>query len=200
MPDMGSMTRTSPLLTYVRADCAVFFTVQQEWGGFSNMAGGYPLAVAGTEISSSEALYQACRFPHRRDVQAEIFAQNGGFGAKLKAKKYRRLHTRPDWAEVEVAIMHWCLQVKLKQNWSTFANLLRATGERPIVEQSSKDDFWGAKVVPDDPEHLVGRNVLGRLLTELRDEIVLKTRTGFTAVTALPIPDFLLLGKQIPDL
>lgn len=194
------MTRASPLLTYTRANCAVFFKVDAEWGGLSNMAGGYRLAVNGADINSSEALYQASRFPHRPDLQAEIFTQTGGFGSKLKAKKYRREHTRPDWSMVEVDIMRWCLRVKVKQNWATIANLLRASGERAIVEQSSKDDFWGAKVVPNDPNQLIGRNVLGRLLTELRDEIVAKTRTGFTAIEPVPIPDFLLLGKPIPRL
>ena len=35
----------------------------------SNMAGGFPLVVNDIRIRTSEALYQACRFPHMPDVQ-----------------------------------------------------------------------------------------------------------------------------------
>jgi type I restriction enzyme, S subunit len=65
--------------------------------------------------------------------------------------------------------MRWCLRVKLASHWTIFSRLLLATGDKPIVEQSAKDDFWGAKVV--DPETLQGMNVLGRLLMELREEV-----------------------------
>jgi type I restriction enzyme S subunit len=48
--------------------------------------------------------------------------------------------------------------VKLAQNWKEFSRLLLATGDRAIVEESRKDDFWGAKVV--DGNTLTGTNVL----------------------------------------
>src|SRR2546426_7568195 len=38
-----------------------------------------------------------------------------------------------------------------------------------IVEDSRKDDFWGAKA--SDEGTLVGMNVLGRLLMELREDL-----------------------------
>ena len=46
--------------------------------------------------------------------------------------------------------------------------LLESTGDRPIVEESRRDDFWGAK--PTGDHLLVGMNILGRLLMELRDK------------------------------
>jgi hypothetical protein len=74
----------------------------------------------------------------------------------LKSKRYRA-STRSDWDNVRVNIMRWCLRVNLAQNWSTFGALLRKTGDRPIVEQSRKDEFWGAK--PQKDGTLVGINV-----------------------------------------
>ena len=65
-------------------------------------------------------------------------------------------------------VMRWCLRVKLAQIWDEFSRLLLATGDRPIVEESRKDEFWGAKVVNTDT--LVGVNALGRLLMELREK------------------------------
>ena len=65
--------------------------------------------------------------------------------------------------------MRWSLRVKLAQNQTTFGQLLLATGNKPIVEESAKDQFWGAKVQNGDA--LMGVNVLGRLLMELREQL-----------------------------
>ncbi|WP_082046628.1 NADAR family protein [Rhizobium gallicum] len=56
----------------------------------------------------------------------------------------------------------WCLRVKLVQNRGKFSNLLLATGDRPIVEDSRKDEYWGARV--NDTGEFFGKNILGRLL------------------------------------
>ena len=64
--------------------------------------------------------------------------------AKMVSKPHRK-DSRSDWDEVRVQIMRWCLRVKLAQHWETFGELLLSTGERPIVEESSRDPFWGAK-------------------------------------------------------
>src|SRR5690606_37437152 len=103
------------------------------FGGLSNMAGGFPLRVNGIRILTSEALYQACRFPKRPDVQRLIIGENSPMTAKMKSKPYRQ-DTRPDWDQVRVKIMRWCLRVKLAQNWHKFSELLLATGDKPIVE------------------------------------------------------------------
>ncbi len=112
----------------------------------------------------------------------------------MKSKPHRK-NSRPDWDQVRVNIMRWCLRVKLAQNWNTFSKLLLDTGEKPIVEQSRKDDFWGAK--PVDNQTLVGRNVLGRLLMELREEIKNKQKDSLLRVEPVAIKDFLLYGRPI---
>jgi ribA/ribD-fused uncharacterized protein len=108
------------------------------------MAPGFPLKVNGVLIRTSEALYQACRFPHLPKVQRLIIDEGSPMTAKMKSKSYRS-QSRPDWDAVRVRIMRWCLRVKLAQHWETFSRLLLATGDQPIVEDSRKDDFWGAK-------------------------------------------------------
>ena len=82
--------------------------------------------------------------------------------------------------------MRWCLRVKLAQNWQNFAELLLTTEECPIVEESGKNDFWGAK--PLENGTLVGRNVLGRLLMELREELHGTNRVMLKKVEPLNIP------------
>lgn len=191
---MVSSKEPSRLRTYSRTDSVVFWRTHEPFGGLSNMAGGFPLTVNGIVIPSSEALYQACRYPHKPEVQRLIISQRSPMTAKMRSKPYKQL-SRPDWHRVRIKIMRWCLRVKLVQHWERFGSLLLATGQRPIVEQSNKDDFWGAR--PVDDHTLVGMNVLGRLLMELRDEMRRTGRAGFLHVEPLLIPDFLLLGEPI---
>ena len=154
--------------TYIRTECVTFRKTAERYGGLSNMAGGYPLIVTRTKFLTAEALYQACRFPHRPDLQHLIVAQASPMALKMKSKPHRK-DSRPDWDNVRVAIMRWCLRVKLAQNWTKFSVLLLETGDCSIVEDSWKDTFWGAK--PAGDATLVGENVLGRLLMELREEL-----------------------------
>ena len=180
--------------TYERNCSVVFLKTNEPFGGLSNMAGGYPLRVAGKRILTSEALYQACRFPHRPDIQSLIIEQKSPMAAKMKSKPHRH-DSRLDWERVRIKIMRWCLQVKLAQNWRTFSELLLETGERPIVEESWRDVFWGAKAT--DCGTLVGMNVLGRLLMELRENVKSGLIESLSSVQPLAIPDFLLGGQPI---
>jgi ribA/ribD-fused uncharacterized protein len=182
---------------YRRAEAAVFHKTGEQFGGLSNMAGGFVLNVAGVRILTSEALYQACRFPSLPDIQRLIIAQASPMSAKMKSKPHRA-QTRANWDDDRVEIMRWCLRVKLAQHPERFGALLLSTGERPIVEQSRRDPFWGAKVVDDAT--LVGQNVLGRLLSELRDELRAGGVERFELVKPLDLPDFLLDGRPIGTL
>ena len=186
----------SLLRTYVRGEAVVVYKTKEDFGGLSNMASGYPLQINGVRILTTEALYQACRFPHRPEVQREIIGQHSPMTAKMKSKPHRK-DSRPDWDEVRYKVMRWCLRVKLAQNYAEFGRLLLATRDRPIVEQSRKDDYWGAKLADEAGDTLIGQNVLGRLLMELREKLKDDTDGMLKIVPPLGIPDFLLLGKQI---
>jgi len=189
------MSSRDQVRTYSRAESVVFLKTDEPFGGLSNMAGGYPIRVNGIRILTSEALYQACRFPHLPDVQRMIISENSPMTAKMRSKPYRK-DSRRDWDHVRVRIMRWCLRMKLANNWSAFSELLLRTGDRPIVEESRKDDFWGAKAVGDGST-LVGMNVLGRLLMELREQAKEHGRDAFLRVELPDVPDFQLLGRPI---
>lgn len=189
------MSSSDQVRTYSRAESVVFLKTDEPFGGLSNMAGGYPIRVNGIRILTSEALYQACRFPHLPDVQRMIIGENSPMTAKMRSKPYRK-DSRQDWDRVRVRIMRWSLRMKLASNWSAFSELLLRTDDCPIVEQSRKDDFWGAKPVGDGST-LVGMNVLGRLLMELREQVKEHGRDAFLRVELPGIPDFQLLGRPI---
>lgn len=184
------------LRTYVRGEAIVFYKTKDSFGGLSNMASGYPLQVNGVRILTTEALYQACRFPHLPNIQREIIGQHSPMTAKMKSKPHRK-NSRLDWNEVKYKVMRWCLHVKLAQNYDEFGRLLLETRSQPIVEQSRKDDYWGAKTADEAGDILVGENVLGRLLMELREKLKDDTDGMLKTVPPLGIPDFMLLGKRI---
>lgn len=181
--------------TYNPQEVAAFLRVRERFGPFSNMASGFPISAGGAEIGSSEALYQALRFPHLPDFQREIIDQPAPILAKRHA--YTRVaQTRPDWDAVKVNVMRYVLRAKFGTAQGDLLDLLRGTGEAPIVEISQRDDFWGARPVNGA---LVGRNVLGRLLMELRAELR-PHPSGSPLLVEPRFPDPILLGRRIgPD-
>ena len=178
---------------YRREECVTFLKTTESFGGLSNMAGGYPLLINNIRVLTSEALYQACRFPHIPEVQKMIIGQKSPMTAKMVSKPYRK-DSRADWDDVRVRIMYWCLRVKLAQNWEKFGDLLRTTENKPIVEVSRRDQFWGAK--PVDTETLVGENVLGRLLVRLRDQLYKTENNNLLSVNP-PVTNFLFMNMPV---
>ena len=179
--------------TYHRAESVVFRKTNEKFGGLSNMAPGFPLRVSGFRIRTSEALYQACRFPHMPEVQRIILRESSPMTAKMRSKPFRK-YSREDWDDVRVPIMRWCLRVKLACNWEEFSQLLKETDDRAIVEESRKDAFWGAK--PLEEGALEGCNVLGRLLMELR-HTVRWSPSKLRQVLPPNVSDFVLLGEPL---
>lgn len=182
---------------YKAKECCVFRKTKELYGGLSNMASRYPLKVNGIHILTSEALYQACRFPHLPDVQQKIINEKSPMSAKMVSKPFRN-NSRLDWENYRINIMRWCLQIKLAQNFSVFGELLKSTGENFIVEESSKDDFWGAIRDKNHPDILTGTNALGRLLMELRQFYFdCLTSNGPIVIEPLNILNFKLYGEVI---
>lgn len=71
---------------------------------------------------------------------------------------------RPDWDEVKVGVMKEILRAKVAQHPYVREKLLQ-TGDRTLIEDSWRDDFWGW-----GPEKN-GQNQLGKLWMELREEM-----------------------------
>ena len=183
--------------TYDLSKVASFRRPKDEFGAFSNMSQAFPLRVFGLRVGSSEHLYQAARFSEHPEVQAAVLKAHTPMFAKQAAREFDAW-TRADWFEIRVAVMRWALRVKLAQHVETFGSLLEATGERPIVEWSRHDQFWGA--FPLDDMTVRGQNVLGKLLTELRDEFCRQSRDSAAIVPSPRIPGLRLMGAEIGSL
>jgi ribA/ribD-fused uncharacterized protein len=195
MPSPTSRSSADGLRAYNRSRVVVVFKTTETFGGLSNMAAGYPVVVNGVRILTIEALYQACRFPHLPSLQREIIGQHSPMTAKMKSKAYSG-ESRSDWNDVRYKIMRWCLRVKLAQHYKEFGELLLSTEDKTIVEQSRKDSYWGAKLA-EDQRTLVGQNVLGRLLMELRERLKNDNEGKLRSVPPVRIRDFCLLGKPL---
>ena len=173
-------------------ECCVFNKTKEIYGGLSNMAGGFPIVVHGIEIRTSEALFQMCRFPHMPDLQVKIQSAKSPLVAKWVSRPFIN-ESRPDWDEVKIEIMRWCLQVKLAHNFLKFGEILESTGSKPIVEDSKKNDYWGALRYKEDKILLLGSNVLGQLLVELRQFYFQSKDSQYIEVRPLDILNFKLM-------
>jgi len=59
---------------YKIEDCITFRRTHEKYGGLSNMSSGFPIYIEKRKVLTSEALYQACRFPDYPDIQ-EAFSK-----------------------------------------------------------------------------------------------------------------------------
>ena len=144
--------------------CGFRFT-RETWGALSNFAPlAAPIAAGPWTFATSEALYQAAKFGNAPAVQRRIA---GAPTARAAAAIGRgeKAGLDPDWNAQRVAVMRWVLRMKREANAAEIDAALAATGERAIVEVSTRDAWWGAKPVGDSYR---GGNVLGRLWMELR--------------------------------
>lgn len=177
-------------------DYVSFLGTNEEFGGLSNMAGGYAVMINGTCILTSEHLYQALKFPDHPGIQKEILHHPSPMRAKMVTRsRLNKPLVRPDWESIQLDVMAYCLRVKLVWNWVRFGHLLESTGDLDIFEISSKKDrFWG---VTQGTEGFEGQNHLGRLLTELRNQYLDVENESLRFVEAPKNLQLRFLGKEI---
>ena len=82
----------------------------------------------------------------------------------VKEGRSRKNVLRTDWENVKDDVMLKSLQAKFKQHPSLRKELL-LTGNSNIIEHTSNDSYWG------DGGDGRGKNILGQLLMEVRDEL-----------------------------
>lgn len=148
--------------------CITITTNEAEWGILGNLY-PTPLVVNGVEFVSSEQLFQMMKFTDP-EILLTLY-KSRGLTPKMKAKKFENLGLRrPDWGQIIVDCMKFCLQTKYDQS-EDFRKKLEDTKGYTIVEDQTTrrrktPDTWGVK---PDGDNYVGSNLLGRLLMELRD-------------------------------
>ena len=183
---------------YKKSEVAHFMRSKEKHGALSNMCGGFPMELCGIRLQSIESYYQAMRYTRRPDFQKRVLAGTNGMLAKRIAYESDMIgETRPDWQNVNIALMRHALRLKYAHHPHEITRHLDETGEMPIVELSWKDQFWGAR---PDRDMLRGENVLGRLWMELRAEVVDHDPDAPYLVKAPNIPDCILCGHVVSDM
>lgn len=86
----------------------------------------------------------------------------------FKIAERNREFRRPKWDEEKVEIMRRIIAAKAEQHEYVRRKLLE-TGDRPLIEGSWRDDFWGIGPNGD------GQNILGKLWMELRASMIAAT-------------------------
>jgi ribA/ribD-fused uncharacterized protein len=154
---------------YIKSDVISFYKTDEEFGLLSNMKGRLYFKINNIIFYSSESIYQSLRYPHNIELQKKIASEKSPLIGKRIAQSHKE-QTREDWDIVKNNIMRIAIRIKFLKNIN-FRELLLSTGNKDIVEISKKDDYWGTIEKKDIFE---GRNVLGRLLMELRKEETLE--------------------------
>ena len=180
---------------YPKKDTIVFCRSRDPFGELQNMTSGYPIEIRshGVTAPTSEHLYQALKFPHFPVIQEAILDARNGYAAKLVANEHMASETVwPEFFPHRVKIMGFCIGMKTLQHLDHFKPLLLGTGDKPLVEYSKKDSFWGAEPVGDE---FIGTNALGRLWMEIRDD--LRHGRHLTVWKRIEPVELRLLGKVI---
>ncbi len=142
-------------------DVLQFYRVSDDYGCFSNFA-VYPIRLDGKLWPTSEHYFQAQKFLAARHREQIRKANSPMIAARLGRDRKKPL--RPDWESVKVEVMRQAIRAKFTQH-DELRTILLATGDAKIVEHTENDAYWG------DGGDGSGRNVLGRILMEVRAEL-----------------------------
>ncbi len=145
----------------------VFF-YEQDFYVLSNFS-AFSIKWQGHRFPTSEHAYHWEKFdPGTKDehglfVRDRILTAESAHVAFKMAEAWKPVR-RPEWESVKVDIMRDILRAKSAQHEYVRRKLL-ATGDRTLIENSWRDDFWGWGPNRD------GQNMLGRLWMEVRAEL-----------------------------
>ena len=153
---------------YPAAQTVSFCKTDQEWGIFSNFA-QTPIVADGITFPCAESLFQIMKFTDSA-ARRDIFKQRGQ-KLKMRAKHYEKaVGVRPDWGQLLIHALKYCLMLKYEQSSAFRAELERTQGRFIVEDQTTfrkPADTYGAKLSPDG-KLWSGPNLMGRLLMELR--------------------------------
>lgn len=138
-----------------------FYSTSGEHGYLSNFA-RFPIALEGKRWPTSEHYFQAQKFLKQEYREQIRSAPTPARAAELG--RSRKLPLRRDWESVKVDVMRVALLAKFTQH-ADLRDRLLATGEARLVEHTENDAYWG------DGGDGSGKNMLGRLLVEVREQL-----------------------------
>jgi ribA/ribD-fused uncharacterized protein len=143
-------------------DRQVFFYEQDHYY-LSNFS-SFKVNWLGRIFPTSEHAYHWTRFPEDSPERIVIFNAASAHDAFRFAQEHKQ-YQRPEWPDIKVKVMGQILRAKVRQHEYVSRKLLQ-TGNRELIENSWRDDFWGWG------ENRDGQNMLGKLWMEIRAELL----------------------------
>ena len=143
------------------AEVIHFYSVSDDFGCFSNFS-PHPVRIGGKLWPTSEHYFQAQKFKEV-EYREKIRKVNSPMIAARMGRD-RKKTLRRDWESVKVGIMREVVRAKFTQH-DDLRQILLSTGDAKVVEHTERDSYWG------DGGDGSGKNVLGRILMEIRDEL-----------------------------
>jgi ribA/ribD-fused uncharacterized protein len=138
-----------------------FYRVSEEHGCFSNFS-RHSIWLKGKRWPTSEHYFQAQKFAGTEHEEAIRQAKSPMIAARMGRDRKKPL--RRDWEAVKDDIMREAVRAKFTQH-ADLREILLSTGTATLVEHTVNDAYWG------DGGDGSGRNMLGRILMEVREEL-----------------------------
>ena len=151
-----------------------FYSVREAYGCFSNFS-PHGIELKGKWWSTTEHYFQAQKFVGTEHEEQIRLAKTPKQAAEMGRDRSRPL--RADWEEAKDDVM----REAVLQKFLTHDDIQRAlleTGEAELVEQTTYDYYWGCGTDG------TGKNMLGKILMEVRTEIRARLARGVDTVHA----------------
>lgn len=143
------------------ADTVFFY--EHDFYVLSNFS-AFRLNWRGIDFDTSEHAYHWEKFDGTEPEVQDMIRESRSAHDAFKLAESQRTFRRSNWDDIKVDAMRKILRAKVAQHEYVRRKLL-ATGDRVLIENSWRDDFWGWGTNRD------GKNMLGKLWMELRDEL-----------------------------
>lgn len=138
-----------------------FYGTKDEYGCFSNFS-RHRIFLKDKYWQTTEHYFQAQKFAGTEHEEKVRLAPTPMKAASMGRSRKRPL--RKDWEKVKDDIMLEALRTKFTQRIE-LKEILLNTGDAILVEHTANDNYWG------DGGDGSGKNMLGKLLMQVREEI-----------------------------
>ncbi len=136
----------------------LFYSVGDDYGCFSNFS-AHAFELDGKHWPTSEHYFQAQKFAGTPHEEAIRRANSPMLAARMGRSRKRPL--RRDWESAKDNVMRRAVLKKFETH-EDIQEILLATGDEKIVEDTTRDYYWGCGSKGN------GKNKLGLILMEVR--------------------------------
>ena len=131
------------------------------YGVFSNFS-RHAITLKSKTWPTTEHYFQAQKFADTPYEERVRLTESPRFAANMG--RNRSLSLRSDWEQVKDDVMRDAIRAKFTQ-YPDLKKILLDTGDDEIVEHTTNDSYWA------DGGDGSGKNMLGKILMEIREEL-----------------------------